>query len=400
MTNSTLGDVALKLQDGPFGSNLKSSHYVDEGVRVVRLQNIGSGHFDDRDQAFISPEHFEKLQKHTCEAGDVLVATLGDPILRAAIQPESLPVALNKADCIQLRCDPERASPQYVTHYLNSSVAQAHAAGLAHGQTRPRVNLTQLRRLPVPLPPIEEQRRIAAVLDAADALRAKRRQAIAKLDSLTQAIFIDMFGDPLQPASDLKVAQLGEVARFARGITFKPSDVHAMAGEGLVAVMRTANVQTELDTSDVWYVPETFIRRDDQYLQPFDTLISSANSWNLVGRCCLIPEELGSATFGGFVTVLRPDHPGLRPRFLNAWFSSSKLQQTVRTFGRKTTNISNLDLKRCARLPIAVPPVDLQHEFEARVDAVMDAAARTESSMASLDALFASLQQRAFRGEL
>jgi type I restriction enzyme S subunit len=394
-----LGTIAEKLQDGPFGSNLKSSHYVEDGVRVVRLQNIGVGYFDDTNQAFVDRDHFRRLNKHECVAGDVLIATLGDPIVRAAVLPPTIALALNKADCVQLRCHQDRAVPEYVSHYLNSPRAQSHAAERSHGQTRPRVNLSQLRTMPIPLPPIEEQRRIAAVLDAADTLRTKRRQALAKLDALTHAIFNDMFGDPLSPAPGLKVVELGAVARFVRGVTFKPADVLNSPADGAVAVLRTTNVQSELDLSDVWYVSEAFVKRADQYLQPCDTLISSANSWNLVGRCCLIPASVGRATFGGFVTVLRPSCPDLLPRFLHSWFSSSKLQQTVRTFGRKTTNISNLDLKQCARLPIAVPPAGLQREFEERLKQIAVAKVRNDHSLARLDTLFSSLQQQAFRGD-
>jgi type I restriction enzyme S subunit len=94
-----LGQTAEKFSDGPFGSNLKSSHYTESGVRVIRLQNIGIGELVDHDRAFISEEHFQSLRKHECRPGDVLIATLGDPNLRACIQPVSIEVALNKADC-------------------------------------------------------------------------------------------------------------------------------------------------------------------------------------------------------------------------------------------------------------------------------------------------------------
>lgn len=96
----TLRDISIKISDGPFGSNLKSEHYVDEGVRVIRLQNIGVGKFIDEDRAFISVEHFRSLSKHECLPSDVLVGTLGDPNLRACLQPSWLKQALNKADCV------------------------------------------------------------------------------------------------------------------------------------------------------------------------------------------------------------------------------------------------------------------------------------------------------------
>ena len=82
-----MGSLALKFSDGPFGSNLKTAHYTESGVRVVRLQNIGVGVFVNEDAAYISEAHFAKLKKHECQPGDVLIGTLGDPNLRACIEP-------------------------------------------------------------------------------------------------------------------------------------------------------------------------------------------------------------------------------------------------------------------------------------------------------------------------
>lgn len=79
-----LPDIAVAFTDGPFGSNLKSSHYVEEGVRVLRLQNIGVGELLDDDLAFIAPDHFASLPRNHCRPGDVIIGTLGDPNLMPA----------------------------------------------------------------------------------------------------------------------------------------------------------------------------------------------------------------------------------------------------------------------------------------------------------------------------
>jgi type I restriction enzyme S subunit len=107
----TFGEISEKMSDGPFGSNLKSDHYVEDGVRVIRLQNIGVGEFVDDNQAYISAEHFRSLSRHECLPGDVLVGTMGDPNLRACLQPDWIRIALNKADCVQIRPNQRIARP-------------------------------------------------------------------------------------------------------------------------------------------------------------------------------------------------------------------------------------------------------------------------------------------------
>ena len=257
-----------------------------------------------------------------------------------------------------------------------------------------------LKRSSVVLPPLPEQRRIAEILDKADALRAKRRAALAQLDTLTQSIFLDMFGDPATNPKGWPLASLGEIGIFIRGITFKPDDVVGSDEPNVVACMRTKNVQTELDLSDTWWVSDRLVKRDDQFLKTGDILVSSANSWNLVGKCCWIPRLPMRTTFGGFVSVLRADHTKVQPEVLFTWFRSNRVQSLVRSFGQQTTNISNLNIQRTLALRLPLPPVKTQRAFCAAVEAERKLRATQLSSASTLDALFASLQHRAFRGEL
>ncbi|MCU0549539.1 MAG: restriction endonuclease subunit S [Leptolyngbya sp. Prado105] len=184
---------------------------------------------------------------------------------------------------------------------------------------------------------------------------------------------------------------LGEVATFIRGINFKPSDVTKVDTPGSVACMRTKNVQDNLDFSDIWGVPKKFIKREDQYLRYGDVLVSSANSWNLVGKCCWIPNLPWSATFGGFVSVLRADSQKVEPRYLYRWFSSGRLQTTVRSFGRQTTNISNLDINRCLALPILLPPIAEQKRIAAILDKAEELRDLRRKALGELDAIAQSI---------
>jgi type I restriction enzyme S subunit len=179
-----IGSLASKFSDGPFGSNLKSEHYTEIGVRVIRLQNIGIGKFVDDDAAYISEQHFAKLKKHDCRPGDVLVGTMGDPNLRACIQPDWLPVALNKADCVQLRPDERIANAIFVCALLNQPATERMAHDLMQGQTRVRISMGRLRGLEVPLPPLDLQREFARRVAAVEKLKTAQRAALAELDGL------------------------------------------------------------------------------------------------------------------------------------------------------------------------------------------------------------------------
>jgi type I restriction enzyme S subunit len=187
------------------------------------------------------------------------------------------------------------------------------------------------------------------------------------------------------------VVELGEVAAFVRGITFKPDDVVPVGTPGSAACMRTKNVQAELDLSDVWGIPESFVRRDDQYLIPGDILVSSANSWNLVGKCCWVPSLPWRSTFGGFISALRPNPAKVDPRYLFRWFASGRTQAAVRSFGQQTTNIANLNVDRCLKLKLRLPPLPEQRRIAEILDKADALRVKRRAALAQLDTLTQSI---------
>ncbi|WP_189049217.1 restriction endonuclease subunit S [Micromonospora sonchi] len=155
--------------------------------------------------------------------------------------------------------------------------------------------------------------------------------------------------------------------------------------------MRTKNVQSELDLSDVWAVDSSLVRRQNQFLQEGDILVSSANSWNLVGKCCWIPQLSEKSSFGGFVSVIRAQTSRVNPRYLYRWFSSPRVQTTVRSFGRQTTNISNLNVERCLKLPLPLPSLQEQRRIAEVLDRADELRTKRRGALARLDNLTQSV---------
>jgi type I restriction enzyme S subunit len=152
--------VASEYCDGPFGSGLKSEHYVDEGVRVIRLQNIRAGAFNDSDAVFIEHSYFAtELKRHEVLPDDVLIAGLGDDrnvVGRACVAPPSIGPAIVKADCFRFRLKRDRALPAFVAAQLTIGSEQA-AGALSTGSTRSRIPLSVMASRKIALPNIAEQ---------------------------------------------------------------------------------------------------------------------------------------------------------------------------------------------------------------------------------------------------
>jgi len=194
--NQHLETLAESLVDGPFGSNLKTEHYVGEpGVRVVRLQNVDSGEYNDADRAFISESHANYLIRNQVKAGDVLIAGLGEDnnvVGRSCCYPEGLPPAINKADCFRLRCRESVGLNRYVMYFLNTDGARAQIRRFEQGVTRRRINTTNLKKLMIGLPSIGEQERVVGLLDAAALQLARDVERRSKLQQMKQGLMQDL----------------------------------------------------------------------------------------------------------------------------------------------------------------------------------------------------------------
>jgi len=194
-TITRLGRITLARCDGPFGSGLKSEHYVDSGVLVVRLQNIKSTGYDSTVSAFIDLQYYsERLGDHDVEPGDLLIAGLGDDnnhVGRACVAPYDLGAAMVKADCFRFRLAAEVAIPEFIASSLNTS-APFHGGTLSSGSTRSRIPLSMMASREVALPPLEEQMEILSEikskLSAVDQLKREGEEAIGLLQERRSAL--------------------------------------------------------------------------------------------------------------------------------------------------------------------------------------------------------------------
>ena len=200
---STVDQCALDetaLTDGPFGSNLKSSHYQDHGPRVIRLQNIGDGIFVDA-KAHISDAHYSELVKHAVEENDLVMAMLGEALPRCCIIPNAIPPAIVKADCARIRVNCELIKPGLLNFQLISKPTKERVKKLIKGIGRPRINLTSMRTIPIVICAMEEQEEIDKILS----------EALYSIDTQSKAIDLSFKQSSAQRKNILKAAFSGQL---------------------------------------------------------------------------------------------------------------------------------------------------------------------------------------------
>ncbi|MDA0346271.1 MAG: restriction endonuclease subunit S [Verrucomicrobia bacterium] len=264
-----------------------------------------------------------------------------------------------------------------------------------------RVPAQFFAELKIPLPPLDEQKRIAKILDAADALRAKRRESLAQLDTLLQSTFLDMFGDPVR--QDWKVESIENVALAEKGsIRTGPFGSQLLHSEFVDAGIRVLGIDNavanEFRIGEPRFVSEEKYQLLKRYtVKPGDVLITIMGT---CGRCAIVPTEIETSINTKHLCCITLDPEKCHPQFLHSYFLHHPMAREYLERNAKGAIMSGLNMGIIKRLPIPLPPLDLQQSFADLVTSVERQKARLRKHLAELDTLFNSLQQRAFKGEL
>lgn len=288
---------------------------------------------------------------------------------------------------------------RYLVHFLRRDEIRIDGARKMTGSAgQRRVPKHYLESLPIYLPPLSEQRRIAAILDQADALRAKRREALAQLDSLTQSIFIEMFGDPITNPKGWQVVRLGShTTKMGSGST--PTGGDAAYKETGISLIRSLNVH------DGEFVYKNLAHIDEQQAAKLANVSVVAKDVLLnitgasVARVCRAPADVLPARVNQHVMIIRPKD-SINSAFLERLLLTPQMKLRLLQIGGAGATREAITKAQAEELPVICPPIELQREFERRYLALTSIKASQSESMEALDDLFSSLQHRAFRGEL
>jgi type I restriction enzyme S subunit len=297
----------------------------------------------------------------------------------------------------------EKAFRRYVYHALGADSTRKQLRLSEVTGTITNLSLGELTKVRIPLPPLPEQRRIAAILDHADALRAKRRAAIAKLDSLAQSIFLDMFGDPVANPKGWPISRLGEVFSKTRaGTRCGPFGSSLKKEDYLESGIPVLGIDDVL--------PNLFIQRttlfisEQKYnqLRSFDViqgdiLISRAGT---VGRLCVVDKPVGASIIGTNLIRLSLDEGAICPEYFAALFTFFAHRFTGLRANAKADAYSFMSTGVLKSLEIPVPDVSTQRLFVDQQRRIKESSVKLEQHYSRLTELTQQLSIRAFQGTL
>jgi type I restriction enzyme S subunit len=372
--------------------------YAGHGTPLIRSLNVYDDGFREEGLAFLTTQQANDLSSVTVESGDVLLNITGASVARCCLAPDRfLPARVNQHVCI-IRPTKAVLDSRYLQHLLISGSMKRRLLriGESGGATRQAITKADLQDLKIPLPALQDQKRIATILDAADALRAKRRESIEQLDLLRTAVFFDSFGKPGDGRWTEKT--VGDCGRVQLGRQRAPQ---YQTGRHTRPYLRVANVfEDRIDVTDLKSMDFDAKDYAAYELQHEDILLNEGQSTELVGRPAMWRNEVPGCCFQNTLVRFQADRSVVMPAFALHVFLYYLRAGEFAKVSTKTSSIAHLGAGRFAKMLMPVPPITLQQKFAAIVESIEQQMARLKAHLAELDALFASLQSRAFSGEL
>jgi type I restriction enzyme S subunit len=362
--------------DGPFGSDLKTSDYQDEGVPLIQLNNIrGSKHLM-QNMKFISAEKKQQLIRHLAVPGDVVIAKMADPVARSAIVADSFSEYVIVADCVKMTPNLDLVNLSYLIWAINCDHVRVNAELVSTGTTRIRINLGELQKLKIPFPPKKEQMAIANFLDyetaKIDALIEKQQQLIKLLKEKRQAVISHAVTKGLNPNAPLRdsgVEWLGEVPAHWKVVRLKyhtklfeqgwsPQCDSRPAEENEYGVLKVGCVnQGIFNSTENKALPEELAPQLQYLLQKDDLLISRANTKELVGSAAVVDRDYSNLILCDKLYRLRFDAL-ISPQLIAYYLSLPIVRQQIELEASGASHsMQNIGQSTIKELPVIIPPI-------------------------------------------
>lgn len=354
------------------------------GPKFLRITDIQDGQVDWNQVPWCECSQRE-VEGSRLAGGDIVFARTGATTGKSFLIRECPEDAVFASYLIRVRLG-KRALPSFVAHYFQTAEYWAQISSNVRGVAQPGVNATTLKSLRIPLPPLEEQRRIAAILDQAEALRTQRRTALALLDSLTQSLFLDMFGDPATNSRNWPVKRLKDLGRVITGGT-PPSSKEGMF-DGPIPFITPGDLESEepvrRSVTEAGAKEVNVVRAGATVVCCIGATIGKVG---MAQKDSAFNQQLNAVVWGGDIS----DNYGCEVmRFF---------KPTIISWGASTT-LPILKKSSFEQIEIPVPPVPLQELFTDRLKNISKLKGLQKSALLGFDNLFNALKSRAFAGEL
>lgn len=391
---STLGELSSEIRYG-----LTDSAQLEGSHRFIRITDLtDDGKLKEEGAKFVNPS-INDSKKYSLENGDLLIARSGS-VGRPYLVKENLQ-AVYASYLIRFRLILDKLNPEFLFYYCLSPLYKDYINANSRGAAINNINAKALSALEIPIPPIEEQKRIVGrikeCLSRVDEMKQLREASRKEAKSLEESIFGDFLEDA--KSEGCKVVNLGDILIKSQYGTSAKASVDV---EGF-PVLRMGNIKSgHLDFSDLKYMKLTDKDLEKYRLNIGDILINRTNSMELVGKSAVFQKQEGDWVFASYLVRLVVDTSKAIPEFVNASINSRVGRAYVYATARRAIGMVNINAKEIAKMPLPLPSLEKQEQI---VNRMKEARNATQSLLSDLtiepiELLTSAILRKAFDGEL
>ncbi len=370
------------------GYAFKSEEFTDAGHFLMRISNVQQGYISMQAPKFVSIPHHSNLIQFELSEGDMLMSLTGNVGRVGLIEAHHLPAALNQRVAKVIIKDFTKVDKGYLFSFFNNDDTRAKIENLANGAAQLNVSTKDIKSLPIPLPPLEQQKRIAKILDKASEIKAKGEQAIEKLDKIAQSTFIEMFGEPMLNNKKYKKYRVDKLCKLVRGSSPRPQGDPRYFGGNIPRLM-VADL-----TRDGWSVTPRIDSLTEEGAKKSRPVKSGTVVMAVSGNPGLVSRlAVDACIHDGFVGFTDLNEDICRPIYLMALMHMSKSAHDKNKAGAIFVNLKTDDIKA---MELPIPSIAEQVAYENFLLKMY----KTKESFDKLSNLFtsfnSSLQNQAF----
>ena len=359
-----LGDLANCIQPGPFGSQLHSSDYADEGIPIIMPKDMIGGKISHQDLIRVPDEHLQRLKRHQVFDGDLMVARKGD-VRKCVYITENENGWLTGSDCLKVSLDKGKCYPKYIYYQLRSPFIGRWLETISIGATMPSLNTGLLSGIEISLPTIDEQMRIAEVLSSYDDLIVNNQKQIKLLEEAAQRLYKEWFVDLRFPGHETTPItdgipegwSIGEVAGFGEIVTGKtPSTSKEEYYGGNIPFVKIPDMHNRVFpvTTEVCLSKEGADTQKNKYIPRNSLMVSCIATVGLVNIAleeCQTNQQINSVIL----------HNERDLYFL--YFTLKQMKDLLDGVGSNGATMTNVNKTKFGKIPVVCPSTDMRNAF-------------------------------------
>ena len=345
-----IGDICDILN----GYAFKSSKYVADGIRVIRITNVQKGFVEDTNPQYYPVSEQREIEKYMLCEGDLLMSLTGNVGRVGLLSAEMLPAALNqRVACIRIR-NPAVIYKPFLFHLLNSDYFENKCILASQGVAQKNMSTEWLKEYPIPSFSMDKQMEIASIFDKIDDLIAHRKEQVRNMDQAVKSRFIELFGDPVINPKGFPCYTVGEVIDFQGG---SQPDKKYFEYEASPDNIRLIQIRDYKSDKYITYIPKTMAKR---FCTADDIMI---------GRYGPPIFQILKGIEGSFNVALMKATPKMGNReFVRQFLKQDCLLEYLEGLSKRTAGQDGIQMDKLKAYPFPYPPMELQEQFAAFVE--------------------------------